>query len=123
LGYLWLRDFNPDIDWPTGKLKGPQVEVQTPFYSHFPTMHCIMEKRTRNIIPTLDHPSDDVKIRAAETQKLETLSKAPPEASSTDQPLGEDLSRLPEAYKEFAPIFAKPVAGQLPPHRPWDLKV
>jgi hypothetical protein len=23
LGYPWLRDFNPDIDWPTGKLNGP----------------------------------------------------------------------------------------------------
>jgi len=44
LGYPWLRDFNPDIDWPTGKLKGPQVEIETPFYSRFPTMCHIMEK-------------------------------------------------------------------------------
>jgi len=120
LGYPWLRDFNPDIDWPTGKLKGPQVEIQTPFYSRFPTLRHIMEKRANNVIPTQDHPSDDIKVRAAETQNPET----PPEASSpTHQPPAEDLSRLPEPYKEFAPIFAKPVAGQLPPHRPWDLKV
>jgi hypothetical protein len=78
-----------------------------------------MEKRTKGTIPTVDHPSDDTKIRAAKTQNLETTSKeleTPPEASSTDQPPVEDLSQLPEAYKEFAPIFAKPVAGQLPPH-------
>jgi hypothetical protein len=80
-----------------------------------------MEKCAKGIIPTHDHPSNDTKIRAAETQNPETPSKeleAPLEASSTDQPLAEDLSWLPEAYKEFAPIFTKPVAGQLPPHQP-----
>jgi hypothetical protein len=122
LGYPWLRDFNPDIDWPTGKLKGPQVKIETPFYSRFPTIRRIMEKRANNVIPTRDHPSDDVKIRTAETQNPETPSKEPetmPDASSsTYQTPAEDLSRLPEAYKEFAPIFAKPIAGQLPPHRP-----
>jgi len=86
-----------------------------------------MEKRTNNVVPTRDHPSDDIKVRAAETQNPETPSKEPetmPEASSsTYQPPAEDLSQLPEAYKEFAPIFAKPVAGQLPPHQPWNLKV
>jgi hypothetical protein len=72
-------------------------------------------------MPTLDHPSDDIKIRATETPTPETLSEkseVPLEASSTDQPPNEDLSQLPEPYKEFTPIFAKPVAGQLPPHRP-----
>ena len=120
LGYPWLRDFNPDIYWSTGRLKGPHVEVETPFYSQFPTMHRIMKKRANNVIPTLDHPSDDVKVRAAETQNPETSPKEPetmPDASSsTYQAPAEDLSQLPEPYKEFAPIFAKPVAGQLPLH-------
>jgi len=93
-------------------------------------MHHIIEKRAKGVTPTLDHASNDIKVRAAETQTPETQPKtwskepkAPLVASSTDQPPAEDLSWLPEAYKEFAPIFAKPVAGQLPPHRPWDLKV
>ena len=126
LGYSWLRDFNPNIDWPTRKLNGLQVEVKTPFYSHFSTMCCVIEKRKKGTRPTCDHPSNNIKIRAAETQTPETPSKepeAPLVASSTDQPPAEDLSRLPEAYKEFAPIFAKSVARQLPPHQPWDLKV
>jgi hypothetical protein len=70
-----------------------------------------MEKHTGKVIPTLDHPSDDIKVRAAETQNPETLPKTP-------ETPAKDLSRLSEAYKEFAPIFTKPVAGQLPPHRP-----
>ena len=126
LGYPWLRNFNPDINWTTGKLNGPQVEVKTLFYSHFPTIWRIMEQHQKETIPTLDHPSDDVKIRAAETQNPETPSnesEVPLETSSTDQPPAEDLSQLPKAYKGFTPIFVKPVARQLPPHQPWDLKV
>jgi hypothetical protein len=49
----------------------------------------------KSAIPTLDHPSDDIKVRTTETQKPETLPKEPKalaEASSTDQPLAEDLS-------------------------------
>jgi hypothetical protein len=86
LGYPWLRDFNPDIDWPTGKLKGPQVIIETLFYSRFPTMRRIMEKCENNVTPTLDHPSDDIKVRVAETQNPETPSKEPEttlEASSS----------------------------------------
>ena len=123
LGYPWLRDFNPDIDWPTRKLKGPQVEVKTPFYFWFPTIHHIMEKHGKGIIPTHNHPSDDIKIRATETQTPRPSPEIPtkeleatPEASSTDQPPAEDLSQLPETYKEFTSIFAKPVARQLHPH-------
>jgi hypothetical protein len=96
LGYPWLRDFNPDIDWPTGKLRGPQVEIETPFYSRFPTMRRIMEKREKHVTPALDHPSDDIKVRAAETQNPEAPSKEPettPDASSsTHQVPAEDLS-------------------------------
>jgi len=31
--------------------------------------------------------------------------------------------QVPERYHEYLDIFAKPIAGQLPPHRKWDLKV
>jgi hypothetical protein len=78
-----------------------------------------MKKYKNGIIPTLDHPSDDIKVRAIETSTTETPSKGTKallEASSTDQPPAEDITHLPKEYTDFAPIFAKPVAGQLPPH-------
>jgi len=28
-GYPWFREFNPDIDWPNGMLKGPKVKMET----------------------------------------------------------------------------------------------
>jgi hypothetical protein len=29
LGYPWLRDFNPQVNWPTNTLPGPPVEIKT----------------------------------------------------------------------------------------------
>ena len=112
LGYLWLRDFNPKIDWPTGRLEGPPVEIETCFYFCFPTLRKIIAQRQSKVIPTLDHPSNDIKVRAA------TVA-----APLNDTPIPEDMSQLPKEYIAFRPIFTKPVAGQLPPHHPWDLKV
>jgi hypothetical protein len=28
LGYPWLEEFNPDVDWKAGAMKGPQVELE-----------------------------------------------------------------------------------------------
>ena len=36
LGYPWLRDFNPQIDWPTNKLIGPVVKLSTTTYQPLP---------------------------------------------------------------------------------------
>jgi len=78
LGYPWLRDFNPKINWTTGKLEGPLVEVETCFYSRFPTLRKIMEQRQNKVIPTLDHPSADIKVRTVETDKMTaSLLQAP----------------------------------------------
>jgi hypothetical protein len=33
------------------------------------------------------------------------------------------MSRIPEEYHEFADVFDKGKASQLPPHRPYDLKI
>ena len=30
LGYPWLEEFNPDIDWKNGKLLGSHVQLKTP---------------------------------------------------------------------------------------------
>jgi hypothetical protein len=81
LGYPWLRDFNPKIDWPTGKLEGPPVEIETCFYSRFPTLQRIMAQCQNKVIPTRDHPSDDIKVKAATIE-------APP----NDTPTLEDMS-------------------------------
>jgi hypothetical protein len=36
LGYPWLRDFNPQIDWPMNKLIGPTVRLSTTAHQPLP---------------------------------------------------------------------------------------
>jgi len=65
----------------------------------------IMEKCRKDIIPTRNHLSDDIKVRATKTQTPETLNDPePPETLPKETLSPEDMSRLPEEYKEFTPI-------------------
>jgi Retroviral aspartyl protease len=36
LGYLWLRTFNSEINWPNCKLIGPEVKLETILYARNP---------------------------------------------------------------------------------------
>ena len=81
LGYPWLRDFNPKINWTTGKLEGPLVEVETCFYSCFPTLRKIIAQRQNKVIPTLDHPSADIKVRMMGTETTTNDTLAPEDMS------------------------------------------
>jgi len=47
--------------------------------------------------------------------KTQPPSEHPKEQTTEEQ--------VPERYHEYLDIFAKPVAGQLPPYREWDLKI
>ncbi len=51
LGYPWLRTFNPNIDWPSCKLIGPAVKIETLFHGCYPTLHEALKKKW-GIIPT-----------------------------------------------------------------------
>jgi len=64
-----------------GKLEGPAVAIETCFYSRFPTLRKIMAQQQNKAIPTLDHPSDDIKIRTVAT-----------ETTTNDAPIPEDMS-------------------------------
>ena len=54
--------------------------------------------------------------------------RAEPVPTKTQPPLEQPKEQtaeeqVPERYHEYLDIFAKPVAGQLPPYRKWDLKI
>jgi hypothetical protein len=38
LGYLWLRAFNPEINWPKCKLIGPDVKLETMLHTRNPRL-------------------------------------------------------------------------------------
>jgi len=63
LGYLWLHAFNPDINWPSCKLIGALVKIETLFHGQYPTL-CKALKRKWGIIPTQEKANQvDLVIR------------------------------------------------------------
>ncbi len=51
LRYPWLRTFNPDINWPSCKLIGPLVKIETLFHGRNPSLRDALKKKW-GIIPT-----------------------------------------------------------------------
>jgi hypothetical protein len=113
LGYPWLRDFNPQIDWPTNKLIGPTVRLSTT--THQPLPH-IRQLLMDSWGVTL-HANNEV------AQEAKELVERPSGITGNPEPEEETKRQIPKQYHEYLDIFTKPVAGQLPPHREWDLKV
>jgi len=71
LGYPWLRTFNPDIDWPSCKLLGPLVKIETLFHGCYPTLREALKKKW-GIIPTQEKP-DQVDLVIKQTEVTEPL--------------------------------------------------
>ena len=76
LGYLWLRAFNPDIDWPNCKLVGPKVKMETMLHARNPRLREMLANKwgvLNNTIPIQDKPDQvDLVVRNAEI--AETLN-------------------------------------------------
>jgi len=111
LGYPWLRDFNPQIDWATNKLLGPEVRLSTLLHARYPHLRSLLKNEGARI--------NHEKLVVQRAEPIPTKTQ-PPLEQPKDQTAEE---QVPERYHEYLDIFAKPIAGQLPPHREWDLKV
>jgi hypothetical protein len=169
LGYPWLRDFNPQINWPTNTIPGPPVEIKsllqdkiTQYTRSCPTtlpkvdpVNLVIQATITEETPTFPEELVQATKKAVAGMSKEQihalifkatmpqmhLCKATPKrqdpspSTPMEQQQVEDLStttapkektteeQVPERYHDFLDIFEKPVAGQLPPHREWDLKV
>jgi len=72
LGYPWLCTFNPDINWPSCKVIGPPVRIETLFYGCYPTLYKAL-KRKWGIIPTQEK-ANQVDLVTRQTEVMEPLS-------------------------------------------------
>ena len=118
LGMPWLRDANPTICWKSATVTFPNQ------------LHALRATRT----------TPDIKIIGAapfhllrkeghpcyliHTSHLRANALTPTEPPATSA-LTEDEQRLlqervPPEYHDYADVFAKKEADQLPPHRPYD---
>jgi hypothetical protein len=76
LGYLWLRAFNPDIDWPNCKLVGPKVKMETMLHARNPCLREMLANKwgvLNSTIPMQDKP-DQVDLVVYNTEIAKTLN-------------------------------------------------
>ncbi|KAL1942409.1 hypothetical protein VTO73DRAFT_6011 [Trametes versicolor] len=114
LGYSWLSDYNPLIDW-----KKRSIQFRTAPTTRPPS------EPARESTPTPSLPEDipGPLPPTSPTGPRVSLINTAVFARACKIPGSENLSGIPEEYHEFADVFSKSQADILPEHRPYDLKI
>src|SRR5258705_1142929 len=125
LGYDWLTQHNPSIDWVEMKItfQDPR-KGRTPEKPSSPTPEamdiCLVSERTMKKL------SQETGSATFLLSPINTLWPAPhrleARATATDPP-EDPLSIIPMEYLEFCDVFSGDKANALAPHRPYDLKI
>jgi len=98
LGYPWLEQFNPDINWENGKILGTGITLKTP-----------TAKQTK-------HWLQEIAIRKTTTAQKMVDSYHATQTPKTDHP-------IPREYQRHAKVFSEEEAKRFPPSREWDHRI
>src|SRR5258706_775949 len=125
LGYDWLMQHNPSIDWVEVKITFQDLRKgRTPEKPPSPTpeamdIHLVSERTMKKL-------SQETGSTMFLLSPIDTLQPAPHQlearAAATDPP-EDPLSIIPMEYLEFCDVFSGDKANALAPHRPYDLKI
>jgi len=111
LGYPWLREFNPNLDWKEGKIIGSRVQIHTlnraigldMFQIHIDDMTMKLD------------PEEELhyQINRLTTATEMALKNYDPTKMNTE-------ATIPSHLRQFAKVFSDEEAQRFPPNRPWD---
>ena len=149
LGYNWLAQHNPLIDWVNGlinfcpslqeNLAPSRITANTPLASP-----SFLDTPLQSSDSTVSIPASETSVSISGRPNIAIIgaaaflhaSKLPGshnfelclcsldiQANSAKLAETPDLSNVPSEYHEFADVFSKTKAEVLPPHRPYDLKI
>src|SRR5260221_1142886 len=128
LGYDWLTQHNPSIDWVETKItfRNPKTPPETPSPAPKAMDIRLVSKRTMGRI-CQEAGSEMFLLSLSGVQQMPnpfhtSLDRLEAKAALTAQP-EDTLSRVPQEYHEFRDVFSGEKANALAPHRPYDLKI
>ena len=150
LGYRWLRQHNPLIDWATNRIQfrttensepiptpstpsapldntsAPPSELEAPITATLRAAALAVDVRFINAAAfssasRRNHLQTSV-IYISDTSKPAAMLHATA-ADAADEELAELYKTVPPEYHDLIEVFSKRKADELPPHRPYDLKI
>ena len=137
LGYSWLSDYNPLIDWKKRSIHFRTAPATRPVSDPVPQASPMAPPEPTPPTPTPDAPKSVPQVSVVNAAAFARACRLPGSESftlnlSATSVLGRatsvsgippDLSGVPPEYHEFADVFSKTKADILPEHRPYDLKI
>jgi hypothetical protein len=105
LGYPYLREFQPSLDWKNGKILGSRISIHT--VGHGRRLDRIAQKIRG--IRSLSTPETS-KVTTATDMALDSYD---PTKVNTEE-------TIPRQYQKYALVFSDKEAQRFPPSRPWD---
>src|SRR5579864_3207636 len=111
LGYPWLREFNPNIDWKEGKILGSQVRIHT---LQKATGLDGFQKKLRALAVTLEEGEE----LHYQINKVTTATEMA--IASYDPTKVNSIDTIPTRYHRYLKVFSDEEAQRFPPSQPWD---
>src|SRR5258707_3777803 len=128
LGYDWLTQHNPSIDWVETKITfcNPKTPPETPSPAPKAMDIQLVSKRTMGRI-CQEAGSETFLLSLSGIQRMPNPFHTSPDwleakAASTAQP-EDTLSGVPQEYHKFRDVFSGEKANALAPHQLYDLKI
>ena len=109
LGFPWLREWNPKIDWPTKKLEGGAVSAKTMTLPEWAKIGLLSFQAQR---VARDHYLQEGDVVYVQVNKMNVAQQWAIEANKEKPP-----TKVPKEYQDYNDIFSEEKAKQLPPTR------
>jgi Reverse transcriptase (RNA-dependent DNA polymerase) len=107
LGYPWLKDFAPKINWANGRVEGPETKLEAKWYQ-------LAKKRSESAMirrarahPEWEEGDKILKVNLAQQWAEVALKNKTP-------------TEIPPQYNQYRQVFSEEAAARFPPSRPED---
>ena len=111
LGYPFLREFNPNLDWKLGKILGSRLKIYTINRAiGLDMFRCQIDRAVSQL-----EEGEELHYR------INRMTMATKMAIKDYDPTKVNTAEtIPERYKRFTKVFSDEEAQCFPPKRPWD---
>jgi len=125
-GYPWLTDFNPEFDWPNGKVKGGKFTAATLIHGRMTQKEFLKHIQEITIAQLEDGDELIMSMEVLEPEPMQirktTLAQQMAEKAYDATKVNTEET-VPEIFKHHWKVFSEQEARQLPPHREYDHKI